>query len=133
MKHYRIVGSQITTNLSRAVATGKVLTHYDVISKFVQHLHGEFYVFTINQTYTNGKQKTKFYCVFDVRVHSRRNQTTGFIDSKGCDLYINQDVFRPRTVYIAYKIVYYTTKKIGLIFIRVGCIQHWSRSIIKIR
>ena len=38
MKHDRIVGSGKTVSLSRAATTGKLLNHYDVISKIAQHL-----------------------------------------------------------------------------------------------
>ena len=40
MKHDRIEGSRKTENLTRAASTGKVLSHYDVISKIAQHLQG---------------------------------------------------------------------------------------------
>ena len=40
MKHDQIAESRKTENLSRAAATGKVLSHYDVISKIAQHLQG---------------------------------------------------------------------------------------------
>ena len=40
MKHDLIAESQKTENLSRAEATGKVLSHYDVISKIAQYLQG---------------------------------------------------------------------------------------------
>ena len=40
MKHDLITGWRKTENLSRAAATGKVLSNYDVISKIGQHLQG---------------------------------------------------------------------------------------------
>ena len=40
MKHDLIAGSRKTENLSRAAATGKVLSPYNVISKIAQHLQG---------------------------------------------------------------------------------------------
>ena len=39
MKHDRIAGSRKTANLSRAAETGKLLSHYDVISKKFHHLN----------------------------------------------------------------------------------------------
>ena len=40
MKHDQTAESRKTEHLSRAAATGKVLSHYDVISKIVPHLQG---------------------------------------------------------------------------------------------
>ena len=40
MKYYVIAGLRKTENLSRAAATRKELSHYDVISKIAQHLQG---------------------------------------------------------------------------------------------
>ena len=40
MIYYLIVGLRKTEKLSRAAATGKVQSHYDVISKIAEHLQG---------------------------------------------------------------------------------------------
>ena len=40
MKHDLIAESRKPENLSCAAATGKVLSHYDVLSKVAQHLQG---------------------------------------------------------------------------------------------
>ena len=68
-------GSLKTANFSRAAVTGKMLSHYDVISKIVQHLKGANLRFhTILDFYKWKRQKKTSY-VPDVRVSLRSNRT----------------------------------------------------------
>ena len=86
MKHDLIVGPRKMENLSRAAATGKVLSHYDVISKIVQHLQGRNLSFNnLFVLYIYKMQKKTSY-VPDVRANLHRSQT-----------YIRFKVFSPVT------------------------------------
>ena len=75
MKHYLIAGPQKTENLSRAAATGKVMSHYHVISKIGEHLQRTNLRFHNLLVLYKYKMQKKTSYVPNVRVNSDRNRT----------------------------------------------------------
>ena len=63
MKHDLIAESRNSENFSRAAATGKVLSHYDVRSKIAQHLQVQIYLLANNkQILEINKKNLPKYC-----------------------------------------------------------------------
>ena len=63
-KQDRIAGYRKTTNLHRAVATGKLLSHYDVIWKKPTHVRGKFKFSKFTRLIQIEKAKKSFICIW---------------------------------------------------------------------